>query len=212
MGKKNVLAALFLLGVLSFMTSSAGSIQYLRWADTGIRNAPCYSLTPIDTTVSSNYDPTSPVLTFHVPAVPMSCHQIFFDWCSRAALAWTATDAWRGIQVSVQCEISSNAIPAGIMVQASFHIYQQHIYHGVDGFGGNQNALSANRIVMDRTVLGDWFVDYTAGGGVPPATALKIINRIMNQGFNVSVYPYGHTGPGVGKLEYVTISVLVTGN
>jgi len=171
-----------------------------------------YTYVPADQFKMENFV-SSPQLTVHVPPSPES-DAVFFEF-SGQYWWWWGSGTHRVFNVGLSLAVKSPVIPAGISVTqggAGTEIGDVNIA-GVSNLRNRFTRISKYR--MERNIyLNSWAsgfdVVYTADNEpVPRDQAVRIINRLMNAGFDLEFSVRG-TVTGVSEIMNTAILVEIT--
>ncbi len=156
---------------------------------------------------------SSPQLTVHVPPSPLS-DAVFFEFTGQYWWSW-GPGAYRIFNTGLNLAVKSPVIPAGISVStggAGTEIADVNLA----GVSTGQNRFTrTSKIRMERnTYLTGWTsgfdVLYTANNeAVPQNEAIRIINRLMNTGFDLEFCVRGSVR-GVRYVKNTQITVEIT--
>lgn len=183
-------------------------IEHLVWADTGHQVA--WELEITNPAVRTPFFQDS-ILTFHVPASPKS-DILFIEGWSQAQVKWSDYEI-RNTFVIVWFEFISDVIPDGIWIGSGITnptVYETNNAHDYDLQYMTRRLRRYNKVIMRRNSIDSWTVKYEeTWEDVPEEDAVRIINNLIDNGFDVKVDIDGHT-QGADYVSFWNIVFEVT--
>jgi len=167
------------------------AIEHLAWGNAGSYSQGAYVVTISDPNLRTDF--VSPTLiSFSVPKSKGS-PALFFEIYAHFWYRLAKTSTWDG-RGGIFLGILSNDIPADIEVTNAIGVLELHMTNNSldEGFERSR-APRTCKMILRRDSLDFWMIKYKGTDtDVPQDDALAIINKLIDNGFDVQVWTEGY--------------------
>jgi hypothetical protein len=167
------------------------TIEHLVWASAGSYSSAAYDLGPLNPNDETYFQ--SPILmTFHVPKSKGS-PALFFEVWSQFWYRLGNTSYWDG-QGGINLRILSNDIPYNVEVRNGAGILEIHMTNYIQDWAFSNHRINRGlKMIMQRDAVDFWIITYNdTGENVPYDTAVSILSKLIDKGFDVEVWAEGY--------------------
>jgi len=192
MFKKSFFCGLCIFFLISSLAIAQYKVELLTYYEQSRVGFPFFQLYPADPSVESEFN-TGTFLTLHVPECK-KCDAIVFD----ASAQGNFTESKITSRLDISCingwRIISDVIPPNIQVFSGMGLgYVNGVQGGIQPLLPNARLLREAKILLERGRVGNWwhFTYKDTNDYIPDAEAIPILNKLLDNGFDVEFYFYG---------------------
>lgn len=188
MFKKSFFFGLFVFFLISSLALAQYNVELLTYYEQSRVGFPFFQLQPTNPSAPISFN-TGTFLTLHVPACK-KCDAIAFDASAQGNFAESINTSRLYVSCTNGWRVISDVIPSNIEVWSGMGLgYASGFQDGIQSVLPNTRLRRAERILLERGRVGNWFFTYkNTDQEIPDEEAIPILNKLLDKGFDVEFY------------------------